>query len=201
MKASAIYRMTVVLFFATFFVSCFAAPPPGLAQDVGDEPPPVKFSQEELAQMLAPVALYPDPLLSQVLMASTYPIEVIEADRWVRQNPGLTGDALDAALVNQDWDPSVKALCHFPRVLSTMSERIGETTNIGNAFLAQEDDVMRMVQELRRKAYDQGHLQSDAQQHVVVEQQTIVIEPANPDVIYVPYYDPFYVYGSWWYPA
>jgi hypothetical protein len=159
------------------------------------------FSREELAQLLAPIALYPDPLLSQILMASTYPIEVIEADRWVSRNPQLQGDALDWALVERDWDPSVKALCHFPSILALMSERIAETTDLGNAFLAQEAEVMAMVQDLRATAYAQGNLTTNAQQTVIVERETIIIEPANPRVIYVPYYDPYYVYGSWWYPA
>ncbi|HKI51354.1 MAG TPA: DUF3300 domain-containing protein [Geothermobacteraceae bacterium] len=159
------------------------------------------FSEAELAQMLAPIALYPDALLTQVLMASTYPIEIIEADRWISDNRGLTGDAMDDALLDRGWDPSVKALCHFPSVLALMSERIGETTDLGNAFLAQESEVMAMVQKLRTEAYAQGHLSTTAQQTVVVHNGTIVIEPANPAAVYVPYYDPLYVYGSWWYPA
>jgi len=159
------------------------------------------FTEAELAQMLAPIALYPDALLAQILMASTYPIEVIEADRWIGNNQGLTGDALDEALLGLDWDPSVKALCHFPSVLALMSERIGETTDLGNAFLAQEAEVMAMVQRLRAEAFSQGHLYTNSQQTVVVDSGTIIIEPANPAVVYVPYYDPFYVYGSWWYPA
>ncbi|MCP4257009.1 MAG: DUF3300 domain-containing protein [Planctomycetes bacterium] len=160
-----------------------------------------KYSREELSQMLAPIALYPDALLSQVLMASTYPIEVIEADRWVRKDPDLKGEALDTALLDKDWDPSVKAICHFPSILALMSERITETTNLGNAFLAQEAEVMDMVQEMRAKAYEQGNLTTTSKQKVIVEKETIIIEPADPRVIYVPYYDPFYIYGPWWYPA
>lgn len=160
-----------------------------------------KFSREELAQMLAPIALYPDVVLSQVLMASTYPIEVIEADRWIKKNPDLKGDSLDNGLVDKDWDPSVKALCHFPAILTLMSERISETTNIGNAFLAQEDEVMDMIQELRTKAKAEGNLNSTDKQKIVVEKETIIIEPADPEVIYVPYYDPLRIYGPWWYPA
>ena len=171
------------------------------AQDSDSLEPSEKFSREELAQMLAPVALYPDVLLSQVLMASTYPIEVIEADRWVKKNPELKDDVLDEALLNENWDPSVKALCHFPSVLALMSERISETTNIGNAFLVQEDEVIDMIQELRAKAQAQGNLASNSEQKIIVEKETIIIEPADPRVIYVPYYDPYYVYGSWWYPA
>jgi hypothetical protein len=160
-----------------------------------------KYSREELAQLLAPIALYPDALLSQILMASTYPIEVIEADRWVRNNPGLTGDDLDTVLLDKDWDYSVKAMCHFPSILALMSERITDTTNLGNAFLAQEPEVMDMVQELRAKAYAAGNLTTTSKQKVIVEEETIIIKSADPRVIYVPYYDPFYVYGPWWYPA
>jgi hypothetical protein len=151
--------------------------------------------------MLAPIALYPDALLSQVLMASTYPIEVIEADRWVRMHPELRDETLDAVLLDKNWDPSVKAICHFPSILALMSERITETTNLGNAFLAQEAEVMGMVQELRAQAYAQGNLTTTSQQQVIVEKETIIIAPADPRVIYVPYYDPFHIYGPWWYPA
>jgi hypothetical protein len=159
------------------------------------------YGREELAQMLAPVALYPDALLSQILMAATYPIEVIEADRWVRMNARLKDEALDAALLDKNWDPSVKAICHFPSILALMSERITETTNLGNAFLAQEADVLAMVQELRARAHAQGNLTSTDQQKVIVQKETIIITPADPRIIYVPYYDPLYIYGPWWYPA
>lgn len=159
------------------------------------------YSQQELAQMLAPVALYPDPLLAQILMASTYPIEVVEAERWIQANPQLKDDALDAALLRRNWDPSVKAMTHFPSILTLMSERISETTELGNAFLAQEADVMAMVQDLRAQAYAQGNLKTDARQRVIVETETIIIQPVNPRVVYVPYYDPYYVYGSWRYSS
>jgi hypothetical protein len=194
MKYANIYHTAIVLIFSFLL----ALPRAGQAQDSDQSP---VFTQEQLAQMLAPIALYPDALLSQVLMASTYPIEVIEADRWVKKNPALKDDSLDTALQAMDWDPSVKALCHFPTVLALMSERIGETTNNGNAFLAQEEDVMTMVQELRTRAHEQGNLASSSEQKVIVEKETIIIEPADPRVIYVPYYDPLYVYGPWWYPA
>jgi len=170
-----------------------------IAADYSDSYEP--FSEAELAQMLAPIALYPDSLLAQILMASTYPIEVIEADRWINHNQDLTGDTLDVALLERDWDPSIKALCHFPSVLALMSERIGETTDIGNAFLAQEIEVTAMIQRLRAEAHTQGNLATTSQQTVVVQDGTILIVPADPTVIYVPYYDPYYVYGPWWYPA
>jgi hypothetical protein len=197
MKAATIFHLALGL----LIISLFSLPPQSLAQDSDYLEPSEKYSREELAQMLAPIALYPDALLSQVLMASTYPIEVIEADRWVKRNPGLKGEALDAALLDKDWDPSVKAICHFSSILALMSERITETTNLGNAFLAQEAEVMDMVQELRVKAYARGNLTTTSEQKVIVEKETIVIEPAAPGVIYVPYYDPFYIYGPWWYPA
>lgn len=158
------------------------------------------YSREELAQMLAPIALYPDSLLSQVLMAATYPVEVVEADRWIKDHPDLRDEALDEALLDQDWDAGVKALCHFPAVLALMSERIGETSRIGDAFLAQEEEVMAMVQELRAKARAQGNLASTSEQRVWADADAIIIEPTDPRVVYVPYYDPISVYGSWWYP-
>jgi len=190
------------LFIILFIVIYLASPPLSARAQDGDYPAASgKFSREELAQMLAPVALYPDVLLSQVLMASTYPLEVIEADRWLGRNPGLKDEALDDALIDQSWEPSVKALCHFPSVLALMSDRITETTNLGNAFLAQEGEVMETVQDLRARARAQGYLASTANQNVIVEKETIIIEPADPRVIYVPYYNPYYVYGPWWYPG
>ncbi|MBN1844012.1 MAG: DUF3300 domain-containing protein, partial [Deltaproteobacteria bacterium] len=134
MKAATIFHLALGL----LIVSFFSLPPQSLAQDSDYLEPSEKYSREELAQMFAPIALYPDALLSQVLMASTYPIEVVEADRWVKRNPERKGEALDAMLLDKDWDPSVKAMCHFPSILALMSERITGTTNLGNAFLAQE---------------------------------------------------------------
>lgn len=202
MKATTLSHLVLGLLIVPLFLSSLIlAPRQVRAQDSAYPAPSEAYSREELAQMLAPIALYPDALLSQILMASTYPIEVIEADRWFSDRPGLKGDALDQALLDRDWDPSVKAMCHFPSILALMSERISETTAIGNAFLAQEAEVMNVVQELRAKAYAQGNLVSDSRQQVIVEKETIIIEPADPRVIYVPYYDPFYVYGPWWYPA
>ncbi len=188
-------------FLALLLGTCLAAAPVALANDFAYVDAGDPYSREELARMLAPIALYPDALLAQILMAATYPIEVIEAERWVRMNSHLAGESLDAALLHKYWDPSVKALCHFPSVIALMSERIAETTELGNAFLAQEADVMDMVQELRASAYAQGNLVSNVQQQIIVEKEVIVIQPANPRVIFVPYYDPFYVYGPWWYPA
>ncbi|MFA7383185.1 MAG: DUF3300 domain-containing protein [Desulfurivibrionaceae bacterium] len=159
------------------------------------------FSKEELVQMLAPIALYPDSLVAQILMASTYPLEVVEAERWLRENEGLEGDALSDALRDKPWDPSLKSLCHFPDVLIAMSENLDQTRKLGDAFLAQEQEVMATVQELRQRAREQGNLKTTPEQKVIVEQEIIRVEPASPQVVYVPVYDPYYVYGPWWYPA
>ncbi|MCB2215168.1 DUF3300 domain-containing protein [Desulfofustis glycolicus] len=196
MKAAKRFGAALALMLAIF---CLAAA--AVAQEDAAMDPPAPFSREELTQMLAPIALYPDALLSQILMASTYPIEVIEAERWLKNNPSLSGDALDNALLHLDWEPSVKALCHFPTVLNLMSERIAQTTDLGNAFLAQEEDVMDTVQELRARAYAEGNLNTTTRHQVVVERETISIEPSDPRIIYVPYYNPYHIYGSWRYPA
>lgn len=184
-----------------FIIFLLAIPMPVLSQDVEGTAPAATFTKEELAQMLAPIALYPDSLLAQVLMASTYPLEVIEADRWIKQNQELKGSSLDEALKDKDWDPSVQSLCYFPTVLSMMSSHITQITKVGNAFLAQQKDVMDMIQELRAKAQEQGNLKPTSEQNVVEDNGAISIEPSNPEVIYVPEYDPFCVYGPWWYPA
>ena len=161
------------------------------------------FKQEELDQLLAPIALYPDSLLAQILMASTYPLEVVQAGRWKKANQNLKGDALTAALEKENWDASVKSLVNFPQVLDLMNEKLEWTQKLGDAFLAQQKDVMATVQKLREKAEAQGNLKSSEQQKVIVEKetQTIVIEPANPQVVYVPTYNPTVVYGTWWYPS
>jgi len=159
------------------------------------------FPQAELDQMLAPVALYPDPLLSQVLMASTYPLEIVEAARWSRAHPGIQGDEAVRAVAEKDWDPSVKSLLAFPNLLARMDEQLDWTRRLGDAFLAQEAQVMDTVQQLRQRAQASGNLAPDERQSVVVEGGTIAIEPANPRVVYVPYYDPYVVYGPWWWSA
>jgi hypothetical protein len=159
------------------------------------------FTREELAQMLAPIALYPDALLSQVLMAASYPFEVVEADRFLAKNPGLSGDALDNALKEKDWDVSVLSLCYYPKVLSMMTENLNWTARLGDAFVGQQQDVMDTVQELRGKAYAQGNITTTKEQKVIVEERVIRIETVSPDYVYVPVYDPYVIYGPWWYPA
>ena len=158
------------------------------------------FKQEELDQILAPIALYPDSLLSQVLMASTYPLEVVQADRWAKQNNDLTGDALAAALEKETWDPSVKSLVTFPQVLTMMSEKLDWTQKLGDAFLAQQKEVMDTAQKLRSKAQEQGTLKTTEQQVVTAEPNIIIINSADPQVVYVPTYNPTVVYGTWPYP-
>lgn len=163
------------------------------------------FSQEQLDQIMAPIALYPDPLLAQILMASTYPLEIVEAARWSKANPNVKDKALEDAMQQQAWDPSVKSLTAFPQVLTMMNEKLDWTQQLGDAFLAQQKEVMTTVQSLRKKAQDQGNLKSSKEQNVVVEQvetQTIIkVEPADPEVVYVPTYNPTVIYGAWPYPA
>ncbi len=163
------------------------------------------FSQQELDQLLAPIALYPDPLIAQILMASTYPLEVVQAARWVKDNPKITGKALEDAMATQPWDPAVKALTTVPQVLNQMNDKLDWTQKLGDAFLAQQKDVLATVQALRAKADAAGNLKSTEQQVVKKEQQgsqtTYIIESPKPDVVYVPTYNPSVVYGPWWYPA
>jgi hypothetical protein len=158
---------------------------------------------EELDQLLAPIALYPDDLVAQVLTASTYPVEVVQAARFAKENANLKGEQLMDAAKDKDWDPSVKAMLQFPDVLAMMDEKLDWTTKLGNAFLAQERDVMDAVQRLRARANEAGNLKTTQEQKVIVEQQTqtIIIQPANPQIVYVPTYNPVVVYGTWPYPA
>ena len=160
------------------------------------------FSKEQLEQMVAPMALYPDPLVSQMLMASTYPLEIVEAARWLKTNPGLKDKALEEGLKTQDWDASVKSLCGFPDVIKQMDENLDWTQDLGDAFLAQKTELMDTLQRMRGKAYDAGQLKTTEQQ-VVTQQpdKIIVIQPADPEVIYVPTYSPTVVYGGWSYPS
>jgi hypothetical protein len=186
---------------AWLLVLLLAAPPWVISQGTQGAEETKTFKQEELDQMLAPIALYPDDLLTQILMASTYPLEIVQAARFTKENKNLKGDALTEALEKQDWDPSVKSLVNFPDVLDQMNEKLEWTQKLGDAFLAQEKQVMDTIQKLRKKAQEAGNLKDNPQQKVVVEQETIVIQSANPEVIYVPSYNPAVVYGAWWWPA
>jgi len=169
---------------------------------IGAEEDPKPVSAPELEQLVAPVALYPDSLVSQILMASTYPLEVVQADRWVQaKEPPLEGDALAKALEAEQWDPSVKSLVNFPSVLTQMSTKLDWTLKLGDAVLSQEKAVLDSIQRLRERAKEAGHLDSTKEQKVTVEKEVIVIQPAKPDVIYVPSYNPTIVYGTWPYPT
>lgn len=159
------------------------------------------YTQAELDRMLAPIALYPDELLSQILMAATYPLEVVEAARWSRAHPELRGQDAVRTADGEDWDPSVKAMLAFPQVLDRMDKDLDWTRDLGDAFLAQQQEVMDTVQALRRRADEAGNLKELPQTRVIREERTIYVRSAYPDVIYVPYYDPYVVYGSWWWPS
>src|SRR5207237_5035212 len=198
MKARAQYVSTQVLVLLLSVSVLFAQETMPLA------PAPIQtkpvFTQQQLDQMLAPVALYPDSLLSQILMASTYPLEIVEAARWSKANPNLKGDDAVKAAEQNGWDPSVTSLVAFPQVLTMMDSNLPWTERLGDAFLAQQPQVMETVQNLRQRAYAAGNLRSNDQVRVDQQGQTILIEPPNPQVVYVPYYDPRVVYGPWWWP-
>ena len=188
-------------------VAALLAAPPAFAQSYAQTAAPADssaqaaFSDPELDQMLAPIALYPDELLSQILMASTYPLEVVQAARWSRANPDLQGDDAVSAVVAMDWDPSVKSLVAFPDVLQQMDRDLEWTQSLGEAFLADQNGVMASVQRLRTAALHAGNLASSDEIVVAREGGGIVIDSPSPDTVYVPYYDPSVVYGSWWWPA
>lgn len=179
--------------------SSVPAQPPSTAPPAAPVQPALKPA--ELDALVAPIALYPDPLLANVLMASTYPLEVVRAERWVNQNKNLKEDALKATAEKQDWEASVKSLVAAPAVLQMMSERLDWTQKVGEAFLAQEQDVMGAVQRMRARAYDRKKLVTTQEQVVNVKEeqnrQVISIESAVPDTLYVPYYEPQVVYGDW----
>jgi Protein of unknown function (DUF3300) len=175
-----------------------------MAQQPATAPTQPLLKPAELDQLLAPIALHPDPLLSEILIASTYPLEVVQADRWATSNKALKGDALTAALGKQSWDDSVKSLVQVPSVLTMMSQQLDWTQKLGDAVLAQQADVMDAIQRLRARARANGKLESTKEQTVTVktedQKQYVVIEPASPNEIYVPYYEPAVVYGDWPYP-
>jgi Protein of unknown function (DUF3300) len=199
--------ISLVIFAATL---AFASP----LQAESQQPAATPLTSAQLEQLVAPVALYPDDLLSQVLMASTYPLEVVEAARWSRENPKVTGKALEDAMQKQDWDPSVKALAAVPETLQMMNDQLSWMQDLGDAFLAQQEDVFTAVQSLRARADGAGNLKTTPQQTVRrVNRPANVsapagapttayeIVPTNPDQYYVPIYDPTVVYGAWPYPA
>jgi len=157
---------------------------------------PAPLSSDELDQLVAPIALYPDALVAQILAGSTYPIEVVQAARWQSANAGLSGASLAAAVDSQDWDPSIKALTQFPSVLANMNTNLSWTSALGQAYYSQPQDVLNAVQVMRQRALAAGTLANTPQQTVVNQNGMVMIEPANPDLVYVPTYNPFAVYGG-----
>jgi Protein of unknown function (DUF3300) len=183
--------------------------PPPQAPAVPQGGPAAPYTQQsptQLQQLVAPIALYPDSLVAQILAAATFPEQVVEADRWAQANPGLKGAALGQAADQQPWDASVKALTAFPAVLGNMDKNLSWTSSLGDAYYNQPQDVMDAVQAMRGRAQQAGNLKTTPQQAVSDQDSTISIDPTNADVVYVPEYDPWLVYGDpipeWpgWYP-
>jgi hypothetical protein len=199
---------TFVIILALGAAPLSAQAPSSTAQPASSNKTP-PFKPEELEQIVAPIALYPDSLLAQIFMASTYPLEIVEAARWSKEHPDVKGDAVSKAVESQTWDASVKSLIVLPDVLAMMNEKLDWTQKLGDAFLAQQKEVMDAVQRLRAKAKEAGNLKSSKEQTVKTEPapagsatpQTIIIEQADPQVVYVPTYNPTVVYGAWAYPA
>jgi Protein of unknown function (DUF3300) len=165
----------------------------------GQDPPPGAYAPldaMQLDQMVAPIALYPDSLVAQVLTASTFADQVYDADNWIHQNGGMPSDQLAAAVNSMPWDPSVKALTEFPTVLDNMARNNGWTAALGNAYFNQPGDVMNAVQAMRYQAQQAGTLRSTPQERVYYDGGLVVIEPVNPALVYVPYYNPWLVYGA-----
>ena len=158
--------------------------------------PAPQQSTQELDQLVAPIALYPDALVAQILAAATYPSQIVVADRWLQQHQDLKGDALAKAVDAQSWDPGVKALTQYPGLLGMMDKNLSWTSSLGEAYVNGQQNVLDAVQEMRRRAQQAGNLKSTQQESVTSQGNTIVIEPANPQVVYVPEYDPWIVYGD-----
>jgi hypothetical protein len=184
------------------------APPsqqdPGTYQDQAQAPPPptgpdqrryTPLPSEQLDKLVAPIALYPDALVAQILAASGYPTQIVEADRMARENPGLKGRDLAEQVDQQDWDPSVKSLVEFPTVLANLDRDLSWTSELGEAYQNQPDDVMQAIQYMRHRAYNAGNLRTTPQERVYEQGQNVDIQPADPNVVYVPAYNPGYVYG------
>src|SRR5438874_517857 len=179
------------------------------ASQSGQQPqgPAAGQTPQELQQLVAPIALYPDALIAQILAAATYPTEIVEADRWMQSHADLKGKNLADEVDKQPWDPSIKALAQFPSVLENMDKNLSWTSSLGDAYANNPQDVTDAVQTMRQQAREAGNLNSNEQENVTDRDGTIAIEPANPDVVYVPAYDPWLVYGApiiaypGWYPV
>jgi Protein of unknown function (DUF3300) len=196
----AIVAGACVLLFVQSWSTLFGQIPPPTNVQLPNTPEPVQLlSPDQLDDLVAPIALYPDPLISQILVAATYPLELVEASQWLQRNPALAGPALTQSAEAQMWDPSVQALVMFPDVIKRLNEDIAWTTNLGNAFLSQEADVMDAIQRMRVNAEQSGKLNSTPQQQVITAaesgQPVVEIIPTNPEVLYVPVYDPVWILG------
>src|SRR5262249_8610250 len=196
-----VLRLIVIVLLWSIPLAAMAQAPQPAPQPAASQP---LLKPAELEQLLAPIALHPDPLLSEMLIASTYPLEVVQADRWAKANKALKGDALTDALAKQSWDDSVKSLVQVPSALTMMADQLDWTQKLGDAMLAQQVDVMDAIQRLRESARANGKLETTKQQTVTVktedQKQYIAIEPSSPTEISVPYYEPAVVYGAWPYP-
>jgi uncharacterized membrane protein YgcG len=198
--------LSLALLFATWPQNLAAYQAASAPAQSAEAPPYAQQPPEQLQQLVAPIALYPDSLVAQILAASTFPEQVVEADRWVQAHPDLKGEALGQAVDQQPWDPSVKALTAFPSVLGNMDKNLSWTSSLGDAYYNQQQDVMDAVQAMRQRAQQAGNLKTTPQQTVTAQGSTIVIAPASPEVVYVPAYNPWVVYGgpivAWpgWYP-
>lgn len=205
-RTGAAFRSQMAILCAILLVpgDTFAYAPQQTPAPASSKPVPSKIPPEQLDSLVAPIALYPDPLLAQILAASTYPLEIILLQQWLEKNKELKDAALADAVAKQPWDPSVQALAGLPEMVKRLGNEIQWTTDLGNAFLAQQSDVMDAVQRMRKKASDKGTLQTTEQQKVeikVIEKKSvIVIEQANPEVVYIPSYNPVVVYGAPYYP-
>jgi hypothetical protein len=200
--------LIVVLSFLLVQFSAQADSYASMAQSSDQAPaPPAKQSPQQLQQLVAPIALYPDALVAQILAASTYPTQIVEAERWMQRHSNLKGEELAKEVDKQNWDPSVKAMAQFPSVLENMDKNLSWTSSLGEAYVTQAQDVTDAVQTMREEARKAGHLNSNEQEKVTTQGETIIVEPANPEVVYVPAYDPWLVYGApivaypGWYPV
>src|SRR4051794_32449784 len=197
-------RLTAALCAALLIPSGVGSSPLPSPQAATTTTSAARIPSDQLDSLVAPIALYPDPLLAQTLAASTYPLEIIQLQQWLTKHPGLKGEALAAAVEKEDWDPAVQGLAALPDVVKRLGDDIKWTTELGNAFLAQQSDVMQAVQRMRKKASDAGNLKSTEQQKVTMQvvqtKEVIVIQQASPQVVYVPAYNPVVVYGPAIYP-
>jgi Protein of unknown function (DUF3300) len=168
---------------------------PAPDQDAADEAPYAKLSKAQLDRLVAPIALYPDALVAQILAASTFPTQITDAEGWLQTHPGVSGADLGKQVDQQNWDPSVKALVQYPSVLANLSKNLGWTSELGDAYYNQQEDVMKSVQEMRKRAKKAGNLKPTPQLNVQEDDDRIDVTPVDPNVVYVPAYDPWLVYG------